>query len=114
MATKHFCSHAVDESTQHATRLWTTAQPVVAAFVASAVRNRHDRDDVLQEAAIAVINAFASYDSARPFQAWAIGIARNQVGLYLRKRGRDRLVFGEETLMILQATFEAGGGARGT
>jgi len=91
---------------RHATRLWTTAQPVVAAFVASVVRNRHDREDVLQETALAVMNSFESYDSSRPFQAWVIGIARNQVGLYLRKHSRDRLVFGEETMATLQATFQ--------
>lgn len=95
----------MEESTRHATRLWTSAQPVVAAFVAAAVRNRHDREDVLQETAVAVMNSFESYDASRPFRAWAIGIARNQIGLYLRKFGRDRLVFGEETMMALQTVF---------
>ena len=97
----------MNEATRKATRLWTTAQPVVAAFVASSIRNRHDREDVLQETALAVLNAFHSYDPSRPFQAWAIGIAKNQIGLYLRKNARSRLVFSEQTISTLQETFNA-------
>mgnify|MGYP003628598093 CR=1 FL=1 len=67
----------MDDSTRHATRLWTSAQPVVAAFVASVVRDRRDREDVLQETALAVLNSFESYDSSQAFQGWAIGVARN-------------------------------------
>ena len=98
----------MEESTQHATRLWTSAQPVVAAFVASIVINPHDREDVLQETALAVLNSFDSYDQSRPFQGWAVGVARNQIGLYLRKRKRDKLVFSEETIATLQSTFDRG------
>ncbi len=96
----------MDDSTRHATRLWTSAQPVVAAFVASVVRDRRDREDVLQETALAVLNSFESYDSSQAFQGWAIGVARNQISLYLRRRRRDRLVFNEETIANLQSTFE--------
>lgn len=96
------------DSTQQVTRLWTSAQPVVAAFVASIVVNPHDRDDVLQETALAVLNSYSAYDPNRPFQAWAIGVARNQIRLYLRRRKRDRLVFSEETVATLQSTFEKG------
>ena len=46
-----------------------------------------------------------SYDSSFPFNAWAIGVARNQVGLYLRRRKRDRHVFGDSTIECLEAAF---------
>lgn len=95
----------MDNITRNATKLWTLAQPAVSAFVASVVYDFKDRDDVLQEIAVAVIESFESYDSARPFNAWAIGIARNQVGLYLRKQRRDRLVFDEKTVDCLAVTF---------
>ncbi|MCC9609417.1 sigma-70 family RNA polymerase sigma factor [Blastopirellula sp. JC732] len=95
----------MDDSTLHATRLWTSAQPIVAAFVASVVRDRADRDDVMQETALAVLKSFETYEPSKPFKAWAIGVARNQIGLYLRRRKRDRLVFSEETIANLQATF---------
>ncbi len=95
----------MDTNTRKAAKLWTLAQPVVSAFVASVVYDFKDRDDVLQEIAVAVIESFPSYDANRPFNAWAIGVARNQVGIYLRKRRRDRLIFDETTIDCLAATF---------
>ncbi len=96
----------MDESAQQAMRLWTLAQPKVSAFVASLVRDFRERDDVLQETAVAVMESFDRYDPERPFIGWALGIARNQVGLYLRRRGRDRLVFDPEAVERLAIAFE--------
>jgi RNA polymerase sigma-70 factor, ECF subfamily len=95
----------VDDSTQKATRLWTLAQPVVAAFIASVVRDFRDREDVLQETALAVFKSIESYDDQLPFNGWAIGIARNQLGLYLRRRRRDQHVFYESTIACLESAF---------
>lgn len=95
----------MDEQVRQATRLWTLAQPAVSAFINSVVRDFRDRDDVLQDVAVAVIESFASYDPERPFVAWAVGIARNQVGNYLRSRRRDRLLFDDETVERLAIAF---------
>ena len=57
----------MDEKSRQATRLWTLAQPVVSAFVTSVVRDFKDRDDVLQEIAVAAIESFDAYDPKRPF-----------------------------------------------
>jgi RNA polymerase sigma-70 factor, ECF subfamily len=97
----------MDEKARQATRLWTLAQPTVSAFIASLVRNFRDRDDVLQETAVAVIESFDRYDFERPFVAWALGIARNQVGLYLRRRGRDGHLFDSEAVGQLAIAFES-------
>lgn len=97
----------MDEQTRQATRLWTLAQPTVSAFVTSMVRDFRDRDDVLQETAVAVIESFDRYDSSRPFIGWALGIARNQVGLYLRRRGREVAVFDTEAVEQLALAFES-------
>lgn len=96
----------MDDRTRQAARLWTLAQPVVSAFVASIVRDFSARDDVLQETAVAVLESFERYDAARPFTGWALGVARNQIGLYLRRQRRDRLVFDEPALDRLVAAFE--------
>lgn len=69
----------MDDRTRQAFALWTQAQPAVSAFVHAMLGNRSERDDVLQEVAIAVLEAFPQYDPARPFTPWAIGIARNLV-----------------------------------
>lgn len=88
-----------------ATRLWTLAVPAVSAFVAAIVRDFQDRDDVLQETAVAVLEAFPRYDPAQPFTAWAVGIARNQVRLHWRRKGRERLAFDTEAVDALAAAF---------
>ena len=95
----------MDEETRKATMLWTSAQPIVASFVASVVRDSRDREDVLQETALAVFGAIESYDPQFPFNAWAIGIARNQIRLYLRRQKRDRHVFDESTVSSIEAAF---------
>ena len=96
----------MDENSQKAIRYWTLAQPVVSAYVASVVRDFRDRDDVLQSIAVAVFESFQSYDESRPFVGWAFGIARNQIGSYLRDRQRNRLVFSGETVELLATAFE--------
>ncbi|MCY2975971.1 MAG: sigma-70 family RNA polymerase sigma factor [Planctomycetota bacterium] len=96
----------MDDNTRQAMRQWTLAQPVVSAYVTSVVRDFRDRDDVLQEVAIAVIESFPTYDPSRPFNGWAIGVARNKIGTYLRERRRSRLVFDDETVELLATAFE--------
>jgi RNA polymerase sigma-70 factor (ECF subfamily) len=95
----------MDDRRLEATRLWTLAQPTVSAYIGSLVREIRDRDDVLQEVAVAFMTSFESYDRTRPVMAWVIGIARNQVGLYLRKKGRDRLVFDPDALERIGQAF---------
>ncbi len=99
----------MDDQTRQATRHWTLAQPAVSAFITSVVRNFRDRDDVLQDVAVVVIESFDRWDAERPFVAWAMGIARNQVGLYLRRRRRDRkvLAFDSETMDSLVVAFSS-------
>jgi hypothetical protein len=44
----------VDRQIVEATRLWVLAQPAVAAFLSTVVRDFRERDDVLQDVAVAV------------------------------------------------------------
>lgn len=97
----------MDNAARRATKLWALAQPTVSAFIVSVVRNFRDRDDILQETAVAVIESFDRYDESRSFVGWALGIARNQVGLYLRRRSRDSHVFDTEAVERLAAAYEA-------
>lgn len=95
----------MDESTREVARLWALAQPTVSAFLGSMVPGLRDRDDILQDVAVAVIDGFGSYDESRPFVAWALGIARNQALLHLRRRRRDRLVFDSRALDQIEEAF---------
>lgn len=96
----------MDERTRRAMRAWTLAQPAVSAFITAVVRDWSDRDDVLQEVAVAVVDSFDSYDESRPFTPWAIGVARNQVGMYLRRRHRDRHTFDTPAIANLATACE--------
>jgi RNA polymerase sigma-70 factor (ECF subfamily) len=96
----------MDEKYQQAIRYWTLAQPVVSAYVSAVVRDFRDRDDVLQAISVAILESFDSYDPSRPFLGWAMGVARNQIGTYLRERRRNRLTFDAETIEQLAVAFE--------
>lgn len=95
----------MDARTREAARLWTTAMPTVSAFVTSLVRDFQARDDVLQDIAVAVIESFDSYDSSRPFIGWVIGVARNQVRHYYRRKAHERMIFDSEAVDVLSAAF---------
>lgn len=95
----------IDDSTRQVTRLWTLAQPKVSAFVTSVVRDFKDRDDVVQDIAVAVFESFDQYDPERPFIQWAMGVARNQFKNYLRQRKRHLAVFDPETIEALESAF---------
>src|SRR5262249_1573643 len=49
------------------------------AFVRTLVRNRHDYEDICQSIALTLWKKFDQYDPARPFGAWARGVAANDV-----------------------------------
>lgn len=48
------------------------------------VPNINDARDVLQETAVALWQSIAHYDPARPFVAWARGIALNKAKMFNR------------------------------
>lgn len=62
--------------------LWTSAQPVVAAFIRVLVPRHDDSDELLQETAVVLVRRFQEYDRHRSFVGWAIGIAKMKVLTY--------------------------------
>jgi len=88
-------------------QLWTCAQPNVFSYIASAVRNLADAEDVLQSTATVAVRKFPDYDPSRPFIAWVIGIARFEILNYLRSHSNDRHDFiDEEFLATLASAYE--------
>jgi RNA polymerase sigma-70 factor, ECF subfamily len=74
------------------------------AFIASLVRDRQEREDVLQETALALWQTFDKYDRARPFDRWARGIAANKIKQYREKKQQNSIVFSSA---VIEAVFEA-------
>lgn len=88
------------------TQLWMQAQPIVTAYIASVVRDRHHVEDLTQESAAAIASAFDRYDPDKPFTPWALGVARNKVLMYLRTTKRDKHLFDEDLLTGLARAHE--------
>jgi RNA polymerase sigma-70 factor (ECF subfamily) len=84
---------------------WTQAQPSILAFLRTLVRDPAEVDDLLQEVAYRAAMRFDDYDPARPFVAWAIGIARLCVLEYRRRRQRDPLILDAEVITRLAEAY---------
>src|SRR6185436_9715320 len=85
---------------------WVKAQPVVAAFIASIVRDSHRADDLLQEVARISAVKFDEYDSSRAFTSWVLGIARYEILRFRRSQGRSRVMFSDTLLENLIEDFQ--------
>jgi RNA polymerase sigma-70 factor (ECF subfamily) len=81
--------------------LWGNAQYAVSAYVHAAVRNHHDAEDVIQATVSYIAHHFDEYDPARPFVAWAIGIARYRILDHRHQRDRQPLLLGDDALEAL-------------
>lgn len=91
---------------EHIARLWHKVHPVVGTFIASAVSNRHDVEDLLQDVAVAAIQDFHKFDPDTSFLRWTLAIARNRVLNYRRKKAMNRHVFNTEVLDCLAEAAE--------
>ena len=86
--------------------LWTNAHSAVAAFVSSIVPRFQDADDIIQQVAVAVIKNYDKFDKDRPFVAWAIGIARNEILMYHRNNSQRKLMFSVGAIQTLSEVYE--------
>ncbi|HYF35812.1 MAG TPA: sigma-70 family RNA polymerase sigma factor [Prosthecobacter sp.] len=68
--------------------LFLAAQPDLRAFIGAMVRDPATREDVFQEVAMILWKTFDRYDPARPFGAWARGVAARKVMEDRRLRSR--------------------------
>jgi RNA polymerase sigma-70 factor, ECF subfamily len=86
--------------------LWTAAQPTITAFIRTLIPEVHQVEEVLQRVAVRLVRKFHEYDANRPFAAWAIGFAKNEVLYYRRQRATDKLRFGDDVVERLAVTYE--------
>jgi RNA polymerase sigma-70 factor (ECF subfamily) len=85
---------------------WEKSRAAVFALLLARIGSIHDAEDVLQEVAVSIARDYDRYDPERPFVAWALGIARNQALMFLRKQSRDRLCFGEDMMRVVESHLE--------
>lgn len=74
------------------------------------VRDPHLAEDTLSDATLAIVRSWHTYDPAKPFPAWARGVARNVALTNLRKQQRATVTLDETVLESLGSALDAGGG----
>ena len=94
------------DSQEKFTRLWTEAQPLVAAYIHSLVFDFHEAEDLLQEVAVILLRKFPEYSPERPFVRWAIGAARFEVLAARRRHARSRIAYSPELLDRVSEAYE--------
>lgn len=76
------------------------------ALVGAVVRDVHVREDVFQEVAMTLWQQFSRYDPARPFGAWARGVAAKKLLERFSRDHRSPLVFSPEAIRKLAEAAE--------
>jgi RNA polymerase sigma-70 factor, ECF subfamily len=82
-------AHMQEPKDETFARLWSHAQPRVARYIRSVVPDFQEAEDILQETAVTCVRKMEVYDPSRSFEAWAKGIARNEV-FRSRRRSQKR------------------------
>ena len=80
-------------------------QSRIYAFIVSLLPNRADADDVLQETGLTLFQKYPMFQPGTDFLAWACRVAQNKVMDFGKRRGRDRLRFGSETLELVAEEY---------
>ena len=86
--------------------LFLEIQSDLRAFIGAMVRDPVTREDVFQEVSMVLWKSFAKYDPARPFGAWARGVAARKILEDHRLRARLPEAFPPEVIEAVAAGFD--------
>ena len=87
----------------HFLRLYVENEAALSGFVRSLVRGQDDAREVMQDTAVVLWRKFEQLDSPEDFRRWAFGVARFQALAFRRDRARDRHVFSEDLMAMLES-----------
>ncbi len=76
----------------------------LTAFVRSAIPNRHDADDVMQNLAATLWEKFDTFEEGTEFEKWALTTARFTILSYYRDQKRSRVRFSEPLVEQIMET----------
>ena len=88
-------------------QLMTEHQGRLYAYVLSLLGDPEQANDVLQEANLVLWRNAAEFQMGSNFRAWAFRIAHFQVMAHRQRQLRDRLVFDDEMLAVLDPAAKA-------
>jgi RNA polymerase sigma-70 factor (ECF subfamily) len=90
-------------------RLYVENEEALRGFVRSLVPTLDDAREVMQETAAVLWRKFEELESPEDFRRWAFGVAKFEALAFRRDRARDRHVFSDELIAMLEAeAAEAG------
>jgi len=92
--------------TEQFATLWTSAQATISGFIRTLIPDYHQAEEVLQRVAVVLVRKFENYDQARPFAAWAIGVAKFEVLYFRRQYATDKHVFDDEIVERVAISFQ--------
>ncbi len=81
-------------------------QDLLRAVLLAATRSAQDAEDLLQDVLVLLWEKSGEYDPARPFRAWALGVARLEMLKWRQRRARSRPVSSLEALEALTQAAE--------
>lgn len=87
-------------------KLLLPVQPDLKAFIASMVRDRAAAEDLYQDVCLTLWQSFSTYDPARPFGAWARGVAGKKILQSYEKTRRTPLAFSPRTIQAVLEAFD--------
>jgi RNA polymerase sigma-70 factor (ECF subfamily) len=85
-------------------RQFLCEQRRLAAYLMAATGDVHAMEDLLQSVARILWEKLAEYDEARPFGAWATGVAQLEVLKWRQQAARSREVLSEDSMRLLSET----------
>lgn len=91
---------AENDRHDHFLRLYVEHEEALRGFVRSLVPTLEDAREVMQQTAAVL---WRKFDDSPDFRPWAFGVAKFEALAFLRDRARDRHVFGDEVLALLEA-----------
>lgn len=86
-------------------KLFLDHERSLKAYVGALVRDRHQRDEIFQEVALALCGSFDRYDPSKPFSAWARGVARHKILKCWDVQKKEQSLFSPESLDALDLAF---------
>ncbi|MBN1674124.1 MAG: sigma-70 family RNA polymerase sigma factor [Kiritimatiellae bacterium] len=87
--------------------LFLKHQAHIKAFICSLVRDHYAAEDVVQEVALVLWRKFEEYDAARPFGAWARGIAVRKIMQSVAKQSGRSVVLSPEAIEAISEAYDA-------
>ena len=85
-------------------KYFLAAEAVLKAYLLSASGDMNATDELLGDVSSVLWEKFNSYDSARPFRPWALGVARLEVLKWRQSLARKREVLSPEAIDALADT----------